>query len=202
MGAKALKLTNPLHTPGPLLHQIKEPYALRSRTDRPARCRYLSKGFTLLELLVVIILIGVALALALPRFTGTGRAYLRTDASRVSSFLRFISNASATRKLYYKVSFDIAAGEIRTERSRDGAQYLPESDPNVRRLKLRDEVSMEDMVVEGLGKVNSGVAEVTFTPTGGAPPFRLHLAADKDMVTVEFNPYSEDVSVKDGYDPT
>lgn len=150
-------------------------------------------------MLVVLILLGVVLATALPRFIGTGGAYLRTDASRVSSFLRFVSDASATRKVYYKVSFDIAAGEIRAERSRDGALYEADSDPNVRRLKLRDGVSIEDIIVPELGKVNAGTAEVVFAPVGGAGPFTLHLMASEKRITIAFNPYSGEVALKDGY---
>lgn len=187
-------MTDPLHIlPGPLFLHTPEPAARRTGFYRQ------KQGFTLLELLVVLILLGVVLAAAIPRFTGTGEAYLRTDASRVSSFLRFVSDASATRKLYYRVSFDITAGEIRTEMSRDGALYEAESDPNVRTLKLREGVSIEDIVVEGPGKVNAGTAGVVFAPVGGAPPFTLHLAASDKTITLAFNPYSGEVSIKDGY---
>ena len=200
MGAKAPTLINPLHNRArPLPPQATEPAGPRHCFHKQKHKPSFPKGFTLLELLVVLILLGVVLMAALPRFTGTGEAYLKTDASRVSSFLRFISDASATRKVYYKVSFDIAAGEIRTERSRDGARYEPESDPAVRRLKLREGVSIEDIMVEGLGKVNAGTAEVVFAPVGGAGPFTLHLMASEKKISIAFNPYSGEVSLKDGY---
>lgn len=144
-------------------------------------------------------MIGVILATALPRFMGTGEAYLKTDASRVSSLVRFIDDASASRKLYYRVSFDIAAGEITTERSRDGARYEPENDPKVRRLKLGEGVQIEDIMLPGLGRVNTGTASVVFAPAGGTSPFTLHLAASGKKLTLEFNPYSGEVFIKDGY---
>ena len=183
----------------PLFFQAPEPAAQHPCFHEQNRHPSFQNGFTLLELLVVLILLGVVLMAALPRFTGTQEAYLKTDASRVSSLLRFISDASASRKVYYKVSFDIAAGEIRTERSRDGVRYEPESDPAVRRLKLMDGVSIEDITVEGLGKVNAGTAEVVFAPVGIAGPFTLHLMASDKKISLAFNPYSGEVSLKDGY---
>ncbi|MFQ5735876.1 MAG: prepilin-type N-terminal cleavage/methylation domain-containing protein [Thermodesulfobacteriota bacterium] len=156
-------------------------------------------GFTLLELLVVMLLLGVVLMTALPRFTGTGAVYLRTDASRVSSLIRFINDASATRKAYYRVSFDISAGEISTERSPDGVRYSQERDPGIRRLRLREGVLMEDIVVPELGKVNTGTVRVVFTPAGAPEPFTLHLISSKKRITLTFNPYSGEVRMEDGY---
>ncbi|MDP2689098.1 MAG: prepilin-type N-terminal cleavage/methylation domain-containing protein [Deltaproteobacteria bacterium] len=167
----------------------------------PGRRRDISPpgGFTLLELLVVMILLGVVLMAALPRFAGTGEAYLKTDASRVSSFVRFINDASATRKAYYRVSFDISAGEIRAERSPDGVHYAQETDPVARRLRLREGVVMEDIVVPELGTVNTGTVMVVFTPAGAQEPFTLHLSSSKKQITLTFNPYSGEVSMEDGY---
>jgi prepilin-type N-terminal cleavage/methylation domain-containing protein len=158
-----------------------------------------SEGFTLLELLVVIILLGGVLLLALPRFTDTGEVYLKTDSSRVSSYIRFLNEASATKKVYYRISFDLGLGEIRAEYSRDGSEYIADSDPSVRRLKLREGVAMEDIVTPATGKVNSGVLTVVFAPSGTVDPFTLHLRSAKKFFTLTFNPYSGAVNGAEGY---
>ncbi len=144
-------------------------------------------------------MLGIILLAALPRFSGTGEAYLKTDASRVSSFVRFVSDASASKKLYYRVSFDFSAGELRTERSADGVEYTPAPDPNVRRLRLSEGVVLEDMVVTGMGKINNGTVKVVFTPAGAPDAFTLHFRSSKKHMTLVFNPYSGEVVLEDGY---
>ncbi len=156
-------------------------------------------GFTLLELILVMLLFGVVLALALPRFSDTGTAYLKTDSSRVAAYIRYLHEASSTRKVYYRVSFDMGAEELRAEYSLDGAQYRAERDAALRTLKLAEGVTIEDVVVPETGKVNSGVLTVVFAPAGTMDPFTLHLKSGKNFRTLTFNPYSGEVSVEEGY---
>ena len=48
------------------------------------------RGFTLLELIIVLIIIGVASALVVPRLVGsTGNLDVRTAAGKVAAFLRY-----------------------------------------------------------------------------------------------------------------
>lgn len=153
----------------------------------------------MLELILVMMLLGLVLAIALPRFLDTGEAYLKTDSSRVSAYIRYLHEASSTKKVYYRVSFDIGSGEVGAEYSRDGVEYSAEREAALKRLKLREGVVIEDIVVPETGKVNSGVLSVVFTPAGTVDPFTLHLRSGKKFRTLTFNPYAGTVSVAEGY---
>lgn len=144
-------------------------------------------------------LFGLVLTIALPRFLDTGEAYLKTDSSRVSAYIRYLHEASSTKKVYYRISFDIGSGEVEAEYSRDGVEYLAERETALRRLKLREGVVIEDIVGPETGKVNSGVLSVVFTPAGTVDPFTLHLRSGKKFRTLTFNPYAGTVSVAEGY---
>lgn len=144
-------------------------------------------------------LLGVVLAIAMPRFADTGEAYLKTDSSKVSAYIRYLHEASSTRKVYYRVSFDISSGEITAEYSRDGVEWRGERETVLKRLRLSEGVVIEDIVVPETGKVNSGAISVVFTPAGTVDPFTLHLKSGKKFRTLTFNPYAGTVSVEEGY---
>jgi len=144
-------------------------------------------------------LFGLVLTIAFPRFSDPELAYLKTDSSKVAAYIRYLHEASSTKKLYYRVSFDMGSDELRAEYSRDGASYRVEGESSLRRLKLREGVTIEDVVVPDTGKVNSGVLSVVFAPSGTVDPFTVHLKAGNDFKTLTFNPYSGKVSVAEGY---
>lgn len=169
------------------------------RIRRAATSMAVTEGFTLFELLAVIIIIGGILAIAFPRIWVLNEMHLRTDAGRVSTLIRYLNEASATKKVYYRISFDLEKNSISVESSRDGAGYSAETDAAIRGLRLREGVAMEDIELPGLGKVNSGTVSVIFAPAGGADSFTLHLRASQKKMSLLFNPYSGRVRVSEGY---
>ncbi|MBZ0220484.1 MAG: hypothetical protein K8I01_08655 [Candidatus Methylomirabilis sp.] len=156
-----------------------------------------SGGFTIMELVVLIAVIGLALVITLPRLTGFERAALKSQAGKLSTFLRYANESAATKRLYYKVSFNIENGSVMVERSPDGKEFS--GDMDIRGLKMSGGVMLRDIVVQGLGKIESGTVSVVFTPLGAAEEFSVHLEAGKDWFTVKFNPYSGKAEVVEGY---
>ena len=164
------------------------------------RLRYSSRaGFTLIELLAVMIIIGVVLAVVFPRFSGMGKTYLKTDASKLQTLITYLYEASETRNLYYRINFDLERESVLVESSRDGVEYLPEADRGLRVLRFSPGVDLAEVEVAGLGTTNTGELRVVFTPTGTTEPFRVNLGAgDRAPMTVTFNPYSGRVRVESG----
>ncbi|MCX6356819.1 MAG: prepilin-type N-terminal cleavage/methylation domain-containing protein, partial [Candidatus Aureabacteria bacterium] len=72
------------------------------------------RGFTLIELCVVLILIGLTLTLALPRYGGfLIRGGMRSDARRISALARYLScEASRTGRTHY-IDFEVGKDEYR-----------------------------------------------------------------------------------------
>lgn len=158
------------------------------------RCR---GGFTIIELVVLMAVIGLALAVALPRLAGFERAALKSQAGKLSTLLRYANESAATKRLYYKVSFDIEKGSVVVERSPDGKEFSV--DTGIRGLKMSGGAALRDIVVGGLGKMETGTVSVVFTPLGAAEEFSVHLGAGKDWFTVKFNPYSGKAVAVEGY---
>jgi len=68
-----------------------------------------AKGFTLLELIIVLIIIGIASALVVPRLVGgMGSLDVRTAAGKVAASLRYARSQAVSQKINYTAIFDLA----------------------------------------------------------------------------------------------
>jgi general secretion pathway protein H len=75
-----------------------------------------SRGFALIELVVVLILIGVSAALVIPGFTRVSKSVeLRAAAKKVAGLLRYYRNEAVQRGKVYQVLFDFNLREIRVQ---------------------------------------------------------------------------------------
>jgi prepilin-type N-terminal cleavage/methylation domain-containing protein len=158
-----------------------------------------NRGFTLLELIAVIAILAGLMALVLPRFADVGTAFLRTDAGRLTSLIRYTNDAAATKKIYFRMSFDLEADEVTVELSDDATEYRVVPDPAMRGIRLSRGVGFKDIVTPGLGAVDYGTIRVVFSPGGLSEPFTVHLGSSSEVKTITYNPFSGRVKVAEGY---
>ena len=72
-----------------------------------------NKGFSLIELVIVLVLISLSLALVAPSFSRfSKRVELKTTAQRVSGILRYFRSESIQSGKIYQIIFDPGLGEI------------------------------------------------------------------------------------------
>ncbi len=69
-----------------------------------------SKGFTLIELAVVIVVLGIMLALTIPRLGELGGANLKRSARHLTGTIRFLKDEAEAKKAVYRLRFDIQEG--------------------------------------------------------------------------------------------
>lgn len=162
------------------------------RARRPSR----TDGITLIELVVVLAIIAIAAAIIYPRISGLEEARLESDARKMASLIKYLSESAASRRLYYRVRFGLDEGRLEVEVSRDGREFL--RDQEFGSLALSSGVSIEDVATPE-GKTDAGEAEVVIPPGGGGSPFSVHLKAGEGFMTVAFNPYTEKVAIEKGY---
>jgi prepilin-type N-terminal cleavage/methylation domain-containing protein len=75
-----------------------------------------NRGFTLIELVVVLVFIGVSAALLVPGFNRISKSVeLRATAKKVSGLLRYYRNEAVQRGKVYQVLFDFNLREIRVQ---------------------------------------------------------------------------------------
>lgn len=140
------------------------------------------RGFTLMELLVVLVLVGLMLGLAAANFSrGTGGAELRGQARELVSLLRLTRSRAITesrvlslavdpetngyqvlpggaaRPLDEELSLRIAAGPMRGNRARDAIHFYPDGSSSGGELKLQSPAGERRIRVDWLsGEVAPG----------------------------------------------
>lgn len=170
------------------------------QTFRAGVCN--SRGFTLVELAMVILVIGIIGAVALPRFGGVlDRHELRRTVNTVRGAVRYVHARAALTKRIYRLVFDLdeqrmwycyldrVTNACQVERTRElGEYHLPEM------------VRLVDVTDPQGRKIREGEAMTHFHPTGLAEPHTVHLrdGTGKQM-TIRIEPLAGSVKVLDGY---
>lgn len=149
-------------------------------------------GFTLLELVVVLALLGAILLTAIPRLSIFEDAAFRSDARKVAALIRRLDDSSASEKSYYRLKFDVGGRTLEAEKSLDGAVFAKPED-------LPGHVSLGRTTVTGLVQSGSsqkaGAAFVLFEPGSGAESFSISLERGSLSCTISYNPYSGKVKI-------
>jgi general secretion pathway protein H len=157
-------------------------------------------GFTLIEMILVIVILSMVTILVLPRLPSTNGAELRTSARSLAAAIRYLGDLSITTKTPHRLHFNLTEGTITiTRKDADGVDVPPE-DTFLGRHFLAVGVTLEDVELQRLGKVSSGEAAVDFG-VGGLEEFvSIHLkGSGGGQFTVDAFPQSGKVKVSEGY---
>ena len=166
-------------------------------TDKKKR----SAGFTLIETMVVVLLLGTFFSMAMPRLLGTGDANLRRASRGVITTIRYLHSRAAFEKRLYRLSFDLKAGQYWAE-VLEGSEYRHDTNFSSARRELPSGISFLDIQTERTqGKVMPGRdAFIFFMPNGTVDSAVIHLKADRGaFFTLSTNPYTGATKVFDDY---
>lgn len=83
--------------------------------------RILGRGFTMIELVMVIVIVGILAALAMPRFESFNFIKLEGAVNKAVSDLRYVQQLAVSRHDTYAVSFDPAGETYRAFRVSDNS---------------------------------------------------------------------------------
>ena len=136
-----------------------------------------ARGFTLLELAVVLGLIGLVFTFLLPRAGLLGSAALDSSARRLATRVQFLREEAALRNQWIRLAVDPRRGTYRAERlepAAGGARFAPVDRPLYRETKVPAPLRLS---IEGTGITTSldGYETTLFSPDGYADPALLRL---------------------------
>jgi len=166
------------------------------------------RGFTLLELIVVLVIISLMSALIVPRLTGPmGKLDLKTAARKISASLRYARSQAATEKTVYVAMFDfdrnslivinspLTMGDFVTHTQASIVNVLAEQMKTEKirsgRLKMYQPPDGVTLVkgVSNAGDFQAGLFPVFFFPGGSSSGGRITVANKQGRqytITVDF----------------
>lgn len=158
-----------------------------------------SKGYTLIELVVVVSLIGLMAVLAVPRFRYSVLTDdLKSSTRKMIGLIRNLRNeAIRTQKVQY-LHLDLESNRFWTETSAmtEEERVLAQREAST----LPGGVRLLDVWLKGKGKNTDGTTYILFTRKGYAPQSAIHLGSeDGRRFTLVLSPFLQRVKVVNDY---
>ena len=146
------------------------------------------KGFTFIELVVVIFILSLATAFIMPSFWETEKDAVKTEAKHLSSALRYIYDNAVGKKQTYSFNVNL-----------DNESWGFKSKKETRNFKTKGDVEIRDIIASSLGEVSNGEVTIEFGPMGPEEPIILHLRKGKSEYTIILNPLNGRTKIFEGY---
>ncbi len=134
------------------------------------------RGFTLLELIVVVFIISLLAGIVFPSFSALSGRQLSSDARRMASLLQYLNDSSMASKETFSVEFDLQKSSI--------SWKGPEGD------KTESLRTLAGVYLQSKGMVGTGQVTVIFSPLGIGEYIEILLRDEEKEMKVTLNPVS------------
>lgn len=152
-----------------------------------------------MELMVVIALLALVAAIALPRLTVSRTMELNRSARQLAATIRYVQDRAITGKTPHRMHLEPGTGTVRVTRVLDDGSEGTPGENFLERPVLADGVTVTDVSTPRGGKVAAGEAVLRFDMAGLGDFTIIHLKGDSDAsMTVMAYP-SGKVTVSEGY---
>ncbi len=157
------------------------------------------KGYTFVELIVVIVMVGIVLTFAAPRLRHALLTdHLKTVARKMVGILHNLRNEAVREHQTYTLHVDLNSNKFWTADTSmtGGEQDLAREQGSA----LPADVRIRDVWIQGEGKIAEGEARILFTPKGYTRMSAIHLRSeDGREITLELSPFLSKVNIIDKY---
>ena len=136
-------------------------------------------GFTLIELTIVLLILGIAASFVIPRLRDADSTALTSSAARLATTARYLYEEAAFRRRPMRLNLDLdkqAYWVTVLNDDPDDPQFVVEDSPIARPVALPRAVTFADVVLPVLGTVHEGLVFAQFLPEGYADPLVVHAA--------------------------
>lgn len=159
-----------------------------------------SKGFTLIELAVVVAILGVMIALVAPMVGELGEANLKRSARHLTGMIRFLHEESQAKKLVYRLMFDIQDGRYWAEALTQTAERAGEFRKSTSVIGGEGSLSGQTKFRDIKAGSHPDEPYILFTPDGWVENAIIHLrdGSDRDF-SLRVKPLTGNTELLEGY---
>ncbi len=161
-------------------------------------------GFTLVELMIVIVVLGVLLGLVIPRLGELSDANLKRSARHLTGMIRYLRDESQAKKAVYRLRFDVQNGHYWAEQLMDVT--LPTGEHAVEFRRFGSDIGTEGSLSGETAFRDVHVAShpddpfILFTPDGWVESALLHLKDGQEHdFTLIVKPLMGATELREGY---
>ena len=141
------------------------------------------RGLTLIEILIVLAIIALVTAIALPMVTGTSNAEMRSAARQLASGLRLARSEAVSQRRETFLVIDLAGRRFKVDR--DAREY-----PLPKNMELKLFTAQKDLVDDKVGSIR-------FYPDGGSNGGRITLGSGDRKFEVDVDWLTGRVAILD-----
>lgn len=166
---------------------------------RTCRANSAASGFTLAELMVVLVLIGIVLSVVLPQFSGVGdHERLRTSARRLAGLAEESYSQAVTKSRPWFFCIDLEENRIWLATVRPGQEG--EAGRESRFYVLPRGVKFKDVIHPEKGRIKEGRVSFGYWSRGASEPGTIHLEIqDGREMTIFLRPWLGRTEIEEGY---
>ncbi len=161
-----------------------------------------SRGFTLLELAVIIFIIGLMVTIVLPYFGGLKDEQLRSSARQLAGKATYLFEQASAQKVVIRLVFDLNHNTYHVlvlDPYSAQPTFMPDRSPGDGPVHLPPDVHFRNVTVEGVGSYDHGAVACQFYPEGYVDATLIHLAdTSGDVMTLGFDPLTGRVRIANG----
>lgn len=174
--------------------------AITSDAALPYRENRRHGGFTLIEIAIVMVVIGMVMMLVVPRLPSSDQENLKISARTMASTLRYLQERAATSRTGYYLSLAPGSESVKiAEIGGDGGAKEPE-DPLLQKSPLKEGIVVADVRIPRLGKVSEGELRIDVGAGGVRDFVTIHLRSGEGQFwTVMLFPSGGKVKEYEGY---
>lgn len=158
-----------------------------------------NRGYTLIELSIILILLGVILLFALPKLDSIGDVRLRSTARKLAATIQSLFDESILKRAPYQLVFDIGERTYSIVETGVNPESSEVIETTKRQVNLPDKTYIKDIVTPIDGKITEGKIVIRFYPDGFADKNVIHLSNGKKDYTLVTTPLSGKVKILEGY---
>lgn len=167
------------------------------------RAKCSKKGFTLLEILVVMLIIALIMGIALPRFGALLGSRIKSDMRSLVGAVEFAFFLANSQKKPVRINYDVQSGKYWlsmlqiVDEEKNVGEFVDFTD---KKKQLSSGVKFVDIFIAHSGKVDTGIVFTLCTPQGYCEPTTIHLRDDSEHdFTLRLKPLTGEVTIYQGY---